>query len=496
LDNLDKELQTFDDERQMRSLVNAIAFADGFSLLFVRANQIPQQESLINQIKANLPDKHIEVIRFDEPIENLLDELQKRLDGKKPDAIFCYNLNNSFPTSTDDFKSPFVVTLNHSRNSFKRTFECPLVLFLPEFALASLYHGAVDFYSIRSGVYLFAPQAVETDRLITQHISQNQWQLQGLLLEERQNRIETIKRLLDEYQSLPNSQRDIEKEYSLKVKLAEIYLISSLSEKTIEILEDVINSPEVIKDSNFSLGSKNTLALAYMEQGNNDKAELLLNEIIETHKNTSNVKYGDYASTLNNLASVYDSQGKYDEAKILFQESLEIYRNAFDTNHPQYSVYLNNLATVYIAQGNYNGAKKLIEKAIEIDKATIGSKHPEYAVHLSNLATIYYHQKKYINAEKLFQQAIEIGKITIGTVHPDYVARLISLASVYEHKHQYKQALALFEEVHNIRQKTLGENHQNTQNTKLGVERCRQALTENKPTPYKKRKPRHKAKKS
>jgi tetratricopeptide (TPR) repeat protein len=454
LDNLDQELQTFDDERQMRSLVNAIAFADGFSLLFVRANQIPQQESLVNQIKANLPDKNIEVIRFDEPVENLLDELQKRLKGKKPDAIFCYNLNNSFPTSTDNFKSPFVVTLNHSRNSFKRAIECPLVLFLPEFALASLYHGAVDFYSIRSGVYLFTPQAVETDRLITQQISQNHWELSGLLIEERQHRIETIQKLLDEYQSLPDSQRNVEKEYRLKGKLADLYEISAEYDKASALCIEIINYARKV--------------------GNN----LLL------------------AEYLDELGQIYCTMRKYDEAEKLCQEAIGIDKNTIGPNHPNYANHLNALGLVYQMKENYDEAKKLYQEAIKIGKNTIGTNHPDYAVRLNNLALVYYFEGENDKAIKLYQEAIEIGKKTIGINHPDYATRLSNLAFIYYNQNNYKKALLAFEEVYNIFLKTRGKNHQTTQFTRENIEICRQAIADKRPVINKKRKPRHKAKKS
>lgn len=454
MDNLDKELQTVDDERQMRSLVNAIAFADGFSLLFVRANQIPQQESLVDQIKANLPDKNIEVIRFDEPVENLLEELQNRLKGKKPDAIFCYNLNNSFPSSTDNFKSPFVVTLNHSRNSFKRTFDCPLVLFLPEFALASLYHGAVDFYSIRSGVYLFAPQGVETDRLITQQISQNHWELSALLIEERQNRIETIQKLLAEYQSLPDSQRNVEKEYRLKGKLAELYYISGNYEEAEKQIKTVID---------YTLESNNNLLML---------------------------------GALNMMGLIYLSQNKYDEAEELYTSAIEIDKKTIGVNHPYYANHLHNLALVYDVQKKYGEAEKIYKEAIELTGLNDGTNHPNYASNLTNLASTVSSLGKYAEAELLYKNAIELSKFTVGANHPDYAYGLFNLARSYGEQNKPHKAIPLLKEAHKILKNTFGVDHPNTKIIEEGLELCKQAIAENKPTPYKKRKPRHKAKKN
>lgn len=420
----------------MRNLSNAVRFADSFSLLFVRCNQRPRQKEIIEELKEQLADYKIKVVFLENQIEHLLDELQERLGDEKPDAIFVYGLESSFPKADKAAESKFVVTLNHSRNSFKKVLHCPLVLFLPEYALSAIYHGATDFYSIRSGVFLFSAKAEETEQLISEHTSQEFLELEGLLFEERQNRIKTIEELLAEYQSLPDSQRNFEKENGLKGKLADLYGIS----------------------------------------GEYDLASKIYQEIIENARKSEDiVLLGNY---LNSLAGIFENHGKYQEAVNLLKEAIEIAKETIGTKHPEYATRLNNLAVAYGAQGKYNEAIELYKEAIEIAKETIGIKHPSNACYLNNLAAVYKDQGKYNEAVELYEESLKIVKETIGTEHLHYAISLNNLAWIYYKEEKYQKALPMLEETYRICVNTLGINHHRTKFVERNIELCRAKIKE------------------
>ncbi len=446
MNNLDLELQELDEKRQMRNLTNAVKFADSFSLLFVRCNQRSRQKEIIEELKAQLAGYNIKVILFENQIENLLDELEKELGDEKPDAIFVYGLESSFPKADEAAESKFVVTLNHSRNSFKRTLHCPLVLFLPEYALSAVYHGATDFYSIRSGVYLFSAKAEETEQLISEQSSQGYTELSGLLFEERQNRIKTIKEWLTEYQSLPDLQRNLEKENNLKIKLAELYYISGEYEIASNILQGIIE---------YARSSEDLVLVA---------------------------------DSLNSLAEVYKEQGKYNEAIKAHKESIKIAKDTIGTKHSSYATRLNNLALVYYVQEKYEEAIKLYEEAIEIAKETIGIMHPAYATRLNNLALAYQAQGKYNKAIELYEESLNVIKETLGTKHLNYSFSLYNLAWIFEEQKKYQKALQLLEEAYSICIKILGRNHNRTKDIKKGIEMCQEKIKEQASliVPYKK----------
>ncbi|MDQ2746781.1 MAG: tetratricopeptide repeat protein [Acidobacteriota bacterium] len=426
--NLDSEIQPLDENRQMRNLANAIRLADDFSLLFVRCNQRPRQREIIAELEKQLNGYRIKVILLERQTEHLLDELQARLGDEKYDAVFVYGLESSFPKADEAAESPFVVTLNHSRNSFKKVLNCPLVLFLPEYALSAIYHGATDFYSIRSGVYLFSARAEETERLISHHTSKGYLELERLLFEERANRINTIEKILAEYKSLPNSQRNFKKELTLKGKLADLYKISNELSRATELYKEVIN---------YARKSEDVLFLA---------------------------------TSLDRMAGVYVEQGKYREALELSTEAVEIDEKILGTNHAEYAVDLNNLATIYYMLGNYNEVEKLLNKSLEIFKKSVGITHPEYIQSLGNLAEIYHHQGKYDESVKLYEETMEVDRKNKDANYPAYARRIAGLSKVYYEQGKYQKALALANEAHKILRKTLGIRHPQTIDIKTGIE--------------------------
>jgi len=436
LDNLNQEIQALDEARQMRNLANAVRLADSFSLLFVRCNQRPRQKEIIEELKGELADYKIKVIFLENQIEHLLDELQARLGDEKPDAIFVYGLESSFPKADEAAESKFVVTLNHSRNSFKRVLDCPLVLFVPEYALSAIYHGATDFYSIRSGVYLFSAKAEETEHLISGHIEQQQEILESLFFEERQNQVGTLKELLAEYQSLPKSQRDFGKEVLLNEKLAQLYYISGEFETSASIYQEIVKVARKYEDI------------------------VLL------------------ARNLNGLALVYKDQNKFDEAIKLQKESLRITEETVGKHHYNYAIGLNNLAISYLRQGKLDEAMELSKEAIQIDRETIGIKHPSYATHLNVLASTYSEQGNYIEAIKLYEESLNIIKETLGKNHLSYSNRLSNLASVYAIQGKYQKALSLYKESYKVGIKILGKNHYRIDRIKNDIEACQLMIKE------------------
>lgn len=419
MDNLNLELQALDEKRQMRNLANAIKLADSFSLLFVRCNQRSRQKEIIEELKEQLAEYKIKIVFLENQIEHLLDELQQSLGDEKPDAIFVYGLESSFPKADEAAESKFVVTLNHSRNSFKNVLSCPLVLFLPEYALSAIYHGATDFYSIRSGVYLFSAKAEETEKLVLLHSSQDPFESENLAFEERQNRIKTIEELLAEYQALSDSQRNFEKEFKLKAKLAEFYDISGDYSKATNLYLENIATARKIKDLDLLAWSLNGLASIYRNQKKYQKALELLTESLEISKKTTGTKNPDYAVVLNNMAETYYELRDYSGATDLFNKALKITEETIGRNNPEYTSTLGNLAAVYYRQGNYNEAINLFEKALGIDKEIGNIEHPRYAQRIANLSFIYYEQEKYQKALALAKEAYQIRRKKLGINNPD-----------------------------------------------------------------------------
>ena len=147
--------KSLDNETEFKTLVRSIKLSDSFSLFFARSNEISEQKKLAENLKNEFSDRNIKVIFIGKPIKHLLDELRQILSDKKPFAVLIYGLDESFPTNPNSPKNTFIKNLNASRNSFPKVIDCPLVLFVPDFAITSIMRGANDFFSVRSGVFYF-----------------------------------------------------------------------------------------------------------------------------------------------------------------------------------------------------------------------------------------------------------------------------------------------------------------------------------------------------
>ena len=201
-----------DEETELRALARSLELAHGFTLLFVRCNQPDQRRRLISSLQSRLPQLNLQVIHFSEPIIHLLRELQERLEGSTPNAIFVTGLEYSLPTATDAHATNFVANLNASRNSFPEAIPCPLVLCLPEYALTAIARGAPDFFSVRSGVYFFASSPGDTRDFVESLTSGEGREASNLALQEKLERIAARPSILADYEALPDIQRDRQRE--------------------------------------------------------------------------------------------------------------------------------------------------------------------------------------------------------------------------------------------------------------------------------------------
>ncbi len=408
-----------DETTELLSLVRSIEFADDFSLLFARCNQRPSQKKLIERISEQLPALNIETVYLGERVENLLEYLRGILKDKKPDAIFIYGLEESFTTAANARNTPFVRNLNASRNSFPAVTNCPVVFFLPDFALNALMHGSPDFFSVRSGVFFFSSEGGETADKLSQTLSGDFYESQSLTFNERQNRITAVEELLSEYESLPEKERNTGIEIELKEKLGSLYYISADYSKAASLSEEILDYAIKNGDEILEATSYNNLAELYRTQGRYEKAEPYYDKALEIRRRVLGEDHPSTATSYNNLALLYKTQGRYEEAEPYYEKALEIRRSILGENHPNTAGSYNNLALLYDAQGRYEEAEPYYEKSLEIRRRILGEDHPSTAGSYMNLGAFYYERGRVREALELCEKALGIYRNALPAGHPD-----------------------------------------------------------------------------
>lgn len=409
----------FDESVELRALVRSLKRARNFTLLFARCNQRPRQRELIEQIKNELPDKNIEVVYFENAVSHFLDELKERLEGKTPDAVFVYGLENSLGYSATANKSRFVLSLNVSRNNFPQVVNCPVVFWLPNYGIKAIANGAPDFFSVRSGVYFFDTEENDAANRIEILTSGDFYESTGLSFDERQERISHIQNLLDEFQS-SEQQRDHKLEILLlKFKLAQLFYISGQYDIAEQHFKELLLIAEKTNDLNLKGTLLEYLALIYRLLLKYEEAEPFHKESLQLSKQLYGKKHPNTATSYDNLGSLYEKLGKYELAETLLKKALHIREEVLGSDHPHTATSYNSLALFYESLEDYEKAEKLYEKALQINEKLLGKNHPNTAAAYNNLGNIYKLQGKYKEAKSMCLKALSVLEKTLGQEHPD-----------------------------------------------------------------------------
>ncbi len=391
-----------DEAEQLQSLKMALRRAQGFALFLVRCNDPAQRRDIIAALHADRPDAVLKSIELREPIRHLLDELQNSLTKPNPNAVLVGGLEYSLPDSKNAANSPVVANLNAARNSFPRVMSCPLVLFVPEYALVAIMRGAPDFYSVRSGLYFFA-RTPEASLEVAQILLKDEWvDVDKLVLEEKRTRIREIENLLEDVNSLAfHSQHHII-QFSLLTRLGNIYqaigdwnMAEKSHAKALAVAQET---------NNRQMESQvlNNLGIAYRVQGKWKQAEDSLLRDLEISHESEN--YSDLSKTFSNLGSVYYSQGKWKDAEKAFNRSLSLAKASNDLVGEAQT--LGNLGALYLQCELYSQSEVALQESLRMKRLT-GDRATQSQT-LNNLGLVYGQQSQWERAEEIYQEGLTI----------------------------------------------------------------------------------------
>jgi tetratricopeptide (TPR) repeat protein len=443
---IDQKDGDYSDEKYFRRLIRSIEVSQKYFLFFVACNQIPRQNELIADIKAELPTKNIEVVNFKEPITDLLFELETILADKKPDAIFVQGLGNSISSDGTGDANNVIYALNISRDSFNDAFQCPIYLWLPEYAVIKITRNAPDFFSVRSGVFYFSSTAEQVISDIFQSTSSEWLETSSLPLAEKQKRIANLENLLAEYQGLDEEKRDKQAEMRLYSQLASLFNSISDYRKMIEYYERALECSKEIGHKQGEGSILGYLGNAYLSLGNSEKAEKYYKKalkILETAKDIQGIK-----TTLGNIGNIHLSLGEnkkavryYKKALIMPLENNKSINNTFILTN--LGIALNNL-------GEYSNSIKYQKDALKI-ATDIGDLQGKSNI-LNNLGLVYLKTGEYKKVIECCQQSLEIArKIGNQELEGSSLCNLgvanYNLVKLEKAKEYYIQAITIFEKL-------------------------------------------------
>jgi len=396
------EQTNVDNAIELKAMVNMLRRAEGFTLAFVQCNYPIDRINLVAELRQILDDYPIAEIEFDKPIENLLDELIPILPEYNNKALFIYGLERSI--NPDNKSHIMVANLNISRNLFPKYVSCPMIIWLPAYAISAILRGAPDFFSWRSAIFSFYSHPDKISAISQNILAGDHYASASLTLKEKEERIEAIKNLIDEYQSLPSSKTNKREQGRLFDRLAMIYYSLGDLDKSIKYSQQALELDREIDDKELEGFDLANIGLAYRHLGQTEKAIENYQFALEIARGIGNRRRSE-GTILGNLGLIYSDLGQVEKAIDYYHQALNLAR--VTGNLESEGSCLNNLGMSYIHFGQVEKAMDYYQQALRI-ASSIGDKKLWSEI-LMNLGNAYLRLNQIDKALEFHQQSLRIA---------------------------------------------------------------------------------------
>jgi tetratricopeptide (TPR) repeat protein len=339
-------------EAAYQDLVRALKRKSGFGLFFVQCTPV-EADRLIAKLPQDIPQKHIEVLRLVEAIDNLYERVGEFVKDKQIDILLIKGLEYSlykyekrtFGEITEGQFSnltsvPHILNhLNQQRERFRDDFPFCFVFLLRSFSINYLIHRAPDFFDWRSGVFELptTPELVEQEstRLI---LSGNYEDYLKLSQEQK------IEKVLEMQDLLAEKHQTEDSKVSLLFELGNLLYSAKESESAIASYDKAL---EIQPDYHQAWNNRGN---ALQNLGRNQEAIASYDKALEIQP--------DYHQAWNNRGNALGNLGRNQEAISSYDKALEIQPD----NHQAWNnrgIALGNLGRNQEAIASY-------DKALEI----------------------------------------------------------------------------------------------------------------------------------
>ena len=210
------------------------------------------------------------------------------------------------------------------------------------------------------------------------------------------------------------------------------------------------------------LHTLDTLAYAYYELSQYERAKNLLETILKRSRELWGPEDRQTLTEMHNLATLYESLGQFQKAEDLLKHVIGVRQGLLDPEDSQLLASMNELAQVLLDQGKYKEAEKLTTKLLEITSRCHGVEHIDTLDAMQSLSIAYVQQNKFKQAEDVIAQAIPSVTKTFGPSHRRTLDARRNLASVYYNQKQQDEAEEICKSCLDTAQEVYGPQHHTT----------------------------------
>jgi tetratricopeptide (TPR) repeat protein len=345
----DKDLPA-DPKEEYEALVRSLNWTDGFGLLFVRCSPA-EGEKLIQKVRQDIPQKNVEVLRLEQPIDNLYEMVDGLPNKDQINILFITGIEKSFVDyikpgyggQGEYYKLDSVPRvlghLNLQRERFRDNFNICFVFILPLFGLKYFIRRAPDFFDWRSGVFEFPTDREIVESEARRIIFEGDYEKYlSLTPQERNQKIVEIEQLLKEDNQIPSNSAD------LLFELGNLLLAAKEYQAAIASYDQALklnpNDDEAWNNRGNALGNL----------GRYEEAIASFDQALKLNQNYDEAWY--------NRGNALDNLGRYEEAIASYDQALKLKPND-DSAWYNRGNALGNLGRYEEAIASYDQALKL-----------------------------------------------------------------------------------------------------------------------------------------
>ena len=243
--------------------------------------------------------------------------------------------------------------------------------------------------------------------------------------------------------------------------LADAYLLEGQTEKAVALVQKNLKHSRKLLGSTdpATLTSLNTLANASRDRGDLEGAASLFEQVLTDRIRILDPNHPDILTSRNNLAGTQQEMGRLEEAITLYEKNLEDSERILGPHHPGTLTFRNNLAGAYQEAGRLHETITLYEQILADRTRILGPDHPDTLASLNNLANAYQAAGRLDEAITLHEQNLTNRTHILGSNHPDTLITRGNLASAYQAAGRLDEAITLHEQNLNDQLRVLGPNH-------------------------------------
>ena len=390
---------------ELGALVRMLSASEGtFSLSIVSCNSPALREYLIE--KLDLPS--LEVVRITEDVDDVFDFVTQRVPQSSPGAIFIVDLEKILPSDQKEHK--ILRGINAARESWQSEYSCPIVFWLPEYALTLFSNQARDVWSWLSHRFEFVSEQATAMTGTQDAYAGNISVAANLDIDQKQFRIAELQQRIEDAGDAPKPQLIQHVLVWLNELACIYYIIGNLSEAEKLHEESIEIKKKFGKPAEDMANDYGNLGLIYETRGDLDKAEEMLLKALDINETLGILER--MATNYGNLGVIYQMRGDLDNAEEMLSKALDI-NEKLGSLEKMASNY-GNWGVIYQKRGDLDKAEEMYLKTLEIEEKL--GKLEGIAISYGNLGMVYEERGELGRAREYCEKSLDLYQ-RIGMSH-------------------------------------------------------------------------------